>query len=168
MLICGNSRPASGAEHHLSHFWEMLALQKGDRPELHGVKVGIASVMVTGYYRELAGMESFAEAKNPFPADEVREVFGDAAEGVIIENTPDPLGEIPEGRLGEVWPEICREIYKLPDEAELVRLLKTTGGAYLPSRAGVSEELAELGMKYGRYTRRRLTLLRLSDLLQEK
>ena len=32
MLYSGNSRPASGAEHHLSHFWEMLALRKGQVP----------------------------------------------------------------------------------------------------------------------------------------
>ncbi len=32
MLDFGNSNPASGAEHHMSHYWEMKLLREGDRP----------------------------------------------------------------------------------------------------------------------------------------
>ena len=41
MVIAGNSRPASGAEHHMSHFLEMDFLRRGERIPLHGVKVGL-------------------------------------------------------------------------------------------------------------------------------
>ncbi|RPJ01013.1 MAG: iron-containing alcohol dehydrogenase, partial [Chloroflexi bacterium] len=40
MLDFGESRPASGAEHHASHYWEMLLLQEGRPAALHGAKVG--------------------------------------------------------------------------------------------------------------------------------
>ncbi|WP_167388002.1 iron-containing alcohol dehydrogenase [Paenibacillus ferrarius] len=36
MLLVGHSRPASGAEHHLSHYWEMVLLQQRRRALLHG------------------------------------------------------------------------------------------------------------------------------------
>jgi glycerol-1-phosphate dehydrogenase [NAD(P)+] len=43
MVIAGNSRPASGCEHHASHFWDLLA-SRGRRPHaLHGLQVGYAT-----------------------------------------------------------------------------------------------------------------------------
>ena len=36
MQMMGNSRPASGCEHHLSHFWEMRQLLRGQGASLHG------------------------------------------------------------------------------------------------------------------------------------
>ena len=45
MVIAGNSRPASGAEHHMSHFLEMDFLRRGERIPLHGVKVGLGTMV---------------------------------------------------------------------------------------------------------------------------
>ena len=43
MAMMGNSRPASGCEHHASHFWDLLAF-RGRRPhEPHGLQVGYAT-----------------------------------------------------------------------------------------------------------------------------
>ncbi|WP_308635507.1 sn-glycerol-1-phosphate dehydrogenase [Paenibacillus silvisoli] len=52
MLLVGHSRPASGGEHHLSHHFEMAYLKEGRRQLLHGAKVGVASVLLAGLYRE--------------------------------------------------------------------------------------------------------------------
>lgn len=46
MGLLGISRPASGAEHMLSHYWEMDFIAKGKFPELHGIKVGIATPII--------------------------------------------------------------------------------------------------------------------------
>jgi len=53
MGLIGNSRPASGAEHHLAHYWEMEALKKGEDHPLHGNSVGAAAVVIAAVY-ELA------------------------------------------------------------------------------------------------------------------
>ncbi len=43
MAMVGSSRPASGSEHHASHFWDLLASQ-GRRPHApHGLQVGYAT-----------------------------------------------------------------------------------------------------------------------------
>ena len=43
MALAGSSRPASGCEHHASHFWDLLAAH-GRRPhESHGLQVGYAT-----------------------------------------------------------------------------------------------------------------------------
>ena len=51
--LAGNSRPASGAEHHLSHYWEMDALARGRPHALHGQQVGVAAPYVAACYHAL-------------------------------------------------------------------------------------------------------------------
>ena len=54
MKFVGNSRPASGCEHHMSHYWEMKFLMEGKKAILHGTKVGVAAVAALRMYQMLA------------------------------------------------------------------------------------------------------------------
>ncbi len=51
MVMAGNSRPASGAEHHMSHFLEMDFLRRDLPIPLHGVKVGLGTLVSLYLYR---------------------------------------------------------------------------------------------------------------------
>ena len=53
MVISGNSRPASGAEHHMSHFLEVYFLRRGEHIPLHGVKVGLGTLVSLHMYKRL-------------------------------------------------------------------------------------------------------------------
>lgn len=44
MQAMGSSRPASGTEHQISHYWDMEDLSLGGRPVSHGFKVGIGTL----------------------------------------------------------------------------------------------------------------------------
>ena len=46
MAMIGNSRPASGSEHHASHFWDLLAATGRRAHTPHGLQVGYASHFV--------------------------------------------------------------------------------------------------------------------------
>lgn len=59
MLLFGRSHPASGAEHHLSHYWEMEFLKRGNRALLHGAKVGVACAEISGLYHNAAERSMF-------------------------------------------------------------------------------------------------------------
>ena len=48
--LIGNSRPASGAEHHMAHYWEMDALAKHEEHPLHGNAVGVGAVLISMLY----------------------------------------------------------------------------------------------------------------------
>lgn len=50
MSFAGNSRPASGAEHHLAHFWEMDALKNKQAHALHGNMVGVGALVISRIY----------------------------------------------------------------------------------------------------------------------
>lgn len=53
MGLVGVSRPASGTEHQLAHYWEIKAIEAGKEHPLHGNAVGVATV-VTAMLYELA------------------------------------------------------------------------------------------------------------------
>lgn len=69
MVIVGVSRPASGSEHLLSHYWEMDFIARHKYPELHGIKVGIATPIVAEIY-ELLKDDLPAETKALVPRRE--------------------------------------------------------------------------------------------------
>ena len=50
MGLAQDSRPASGAEHILAHYWEIDAISKGKEHALHGNAVGVATVVVALIY----------------------------------------------------------------------------------------------------------------------
>ena len=54
MALVNISRPASGAEHMLSHFWEMDYINRGLTPIHHGIQVGVATVVIARFFEELA------------------------------------------------------------------------------------------------------------------
>ncbi len=53
MGMVGNSRPASGSEHHLSHYWEIDALARGVEHPLHGNSVGVGTVIISSIYKRI-------------------------------------------------------------------------------------------------------------------
>ena len=79
MYYVGNSRPASGCEHHLSHFWEMRFL----------MEVGVGMIIVTQMYHMLAQETvdfSAAQKKERKVSDweqKIKTSYLDAAEGIL-------------------------------------------------------------------------------------
>lgn len=53
MALVNISRPASGAEHMLSHYWEMGFIARGLNPNHHGIQVGIATCIIARFFEEL-------------------------------------------------------------------------------------------------------------------
>ncbi|WP_031423588.1 sn-glycerol-1-phosphate dehydrogenase [Exiguobacterium sp. NG55] len=53
MLIFGHSHPASGGEHHLSHYWEMDFIANHRPAVLHGTKVAIATMELIDSYKTM-------------------------------------------------------------------------------------------------------------------
>lgn len=50
MALVNISRPASGAEHMLSHFWEMDYIARGLNPNHHGIQVGVATPVIARFF----------------------------------------------------------------------------------------------------------------------
>ena len=132
MALVNISRPASGAEHMLSHFWEMDYVARGLNPNHHGVQVGVATPVIARFFEELedilpegtkelcpsheeieALLQSAGAASSPKEIGISRELFH---ESLLKGYTVRPRYSILEfarqnGRLEEIADKITKEIY---------------------------------------------------------
>ena len=53
MAYTGTSRPASGAEHMVGQTWEVMDVEKGKIPHLHGIEVGEATIAAIVMFQKL-------------------------------------------------------------------------------------------------------------------
>jgi len=119
IAIFGNSRPASGCEHHASHFWDLLAARGRRAHASHGLQVGYATRFAMRLQRFAfdGGVESVA---SPVPV-------------------ADPLG--PEARewLGEPSAEIAAAVQeKQRFAADVGSRWPRDAGAWAGVRAGLA------------------------------
>lgn len=168
MKLARSSRPASGAEHVLSHYWECYKLARGIWPEYHGKKVGVATVLITKLYRNLADrLPTVSPVADPTDWDEVYRHFSPEQTADVKKlNTPTITDKISPERLGECWSEIRHLIYDiLPETDALIELMKRAGCAVDPAEVNVSPELLAEGLRWHPYMRYRVLLTRLLPML---
>ncbi len=168
MMLACSSRPASGSEHVLSHYWECYKLARGIWPEFHGKKVGVATVVMNRLYHNVADRVPTVDAHAD--ATDWDKVYAAFSEKQIDEvkklNTPTITDKISPERLSEKWEEIRQLIYHdLPTNEELLRMMKAAGCAVSPEEINVSPELYEQGLRYHNYMRYRVLFPRLFPML---
>jgi glycerol-1-phosphate dehydrogenase [NAD(P)+] len=176
MAEAGHSRPASGAEHQYSHFWEMRLLREGRPPILHGLKVAIGSLESARLWDGIRGL-SKAEAKGlldsaprPERAEEearIRRAYGpDAAEVIAGQERFLSMGgkerEELNSRLLGAWETVLGLASSVPSFAETSSLLAAAGCPSDPRSLGLGEEEISLGLESAHYLRDRFTVKKLS------
>ncbi len=86
MSYMKNSRPASGSEHHLSHFFEIVGLLNKESYFNHGVDV-VYSTVITQMLREdilkLEGFEETVKYNEDEYKNDIHRIYTDAAKGII-------------------------------------------------------------------------------------
>ena len=151
MAFAQISRPASGLEHYFSHMWEMMALERGKPYDLHGIQVGVGTMITLKLYRDIrkivpdraaaqAHMDAFDEAAW---RAQIRRIFGKTADEVLAieekarKNDPEKHA----ARLTRIlsnWDEITRIMdEELPDYASLRAKAEAVGMPLRPSDLGL-------------------------------
>ena len=168
MKLGHSVRPASGAEHIVSHFWEIKKLERGLTSDFHGKKVGVATVMINRIYKQIctaAVPSRFSDEKLDW--GKIYEVYGgNFADDIKNLNSPTVTDETTVDIIRENWDEICRIMQdELPSDEELTAIMHLAGAAVTLPEISVSDELGLLGLEYHPYMRRRMTLARLAPML---
>lgn len=178
MSFVGNSRPASGSEHHLAHYWEMMFLFEHKKAVLHGTKVGIATI-ITAKLSELFTKSNinFAEAvskANSFDQSQwkesVEKIYLKAAQEIIHINEKEERNVITKRvarihRIHEKLDEIIHIFHSVPSAGEIKAILKSAGGASAPCEVGIKEQHVINGILMAKEVRTRYTILNfLADL----
>lgn len=170
MQMVGNSRPASGAEHHISHLWEMEILND-TLDAYHGEKVSVGLVLTIDLYHRVATCIHNGSVKvkayEGLEDELIRETFGKKGlyEGIIKENTPDPLLQVDLSVLANKLEEIANMLDELPSTLQLNHILTYAGCVKKMKEIGLDKSLLGKTIQLSPYVRNRLTFMRILKLL---
>lgn len=155
MAFAEISRPASGLEHYFSHLWEMQALQRGTSGDLHGIQVGVGTLLTLWIYENVLDLEHVDEEKARTAMErfseeawtaQAKRIFGPIAPEIIAleekarKNDP-ARHEQRLKRIVEGWPEIRRIIREeLPARADIDALMARCGMPRTPADLGLTAQ----------------------------
>lgn len=168
MQLAKCTRPASGTEHIISHFWECVKLEHGKTSDYHGKKVGVATLVTADIYHKLARIPEVSAHKELIDWKDVAAHYGKRLyDGVKMLNSPNTIvDEINPKIIEEKWGEIRKIISEeIPSLEELKKLFVKAGAAMTPEEIAVDRELFDDGIKYHVFMRRRVTIMRLLPML---
>ena len=179
MLDYGNSRPAAGCEHYMSHFLEMKLLREGRPAVLHGAKVGMCSVLAAELYAQfrqidhtqaVARLAASVQPVRTADMQRISQAFGPIAGSLFIEQAPfldmtaaqfDRLKR----RILERWDEIQALAAKVPVPEKMEDLLSHAGGEIHPTGLGLSDQEVQQALVDSHFLRNRFTICKLGRIL---
>ena len=171
MQIIGNSRPASGAEHHMSHLWEMEVINK-HLDAYHGEKVSVGLILVMEEYKKIKKSieNGRCRVKKYYGLEEdmLKEVFKsrEMYDSIMKENTPDPLLNVNKVILQNRLESIAEILEKLPTLDFVKNTLKRAKAVTTLEEIGLSNDVKQNSIRVLPYVRNRLTLMRISKMLE--
>lgn len=166
MQMTGHSRPASGAEHHMAHFWEMAVIND-ELDAYHGEKVGVGLILASDIYHKAA--EYLREGKfsvKPhvdIETELIEAVFTnkDLCDSIKKTNDPNLLETIDPASLKENTQTIIKLIEEIPTAEEIKAMLKKVKGVTTLREIGLDESYKEKTAEVAPYIRDRITFLRI-------
>jgi glycerol-1-phosphate dehydrogenase [NAD(P)+] len=167
IALNGNSRPASGCEHHASHFWDLLAARGRHEHALHGIQVGYATRFAMRLQRFAFGggvetVRSPVLVADPLGADAVR-WLGPPTDEIVdaVERKQEFIAELgcwP--RDAAAWAAVRSALgpsLSMFDEVD--RALARAGIPAVPGYLGLDREVLEATFRYSGRLRDRYTAI---------
>lgn len=135
MAYVGNSRPASGSEHHLSHYFEIVGIVRGEKYLPHGIDVCCSAIETAKIREKLLSIENIEEFSSKFERttyeENIRRIYGPIADEVLA--LQKKMGWYDVDRVAvyrEKWAEIRRVLADCPSSQEMLRLTEQIGISY--------------------------------------
>jgi len=163
MAFVGNSRPASGSEHHLSHFFEITGILNDEPYFMHGTDVVYASVYTEQLREELLKLD--APVKNEIPSRQereksIREIYTTIADSVIaLQNKTGWYDDDWYSVYAEKWAEIKAVLREAPSSEEMIGYLRSIEMDIAEFEALYGKEKIDTALKYGKDLKDRYSVL---------
>lgn len=166
MSYVGNSRPASGSEHHLSHYFEVTGLLNDEPYFLHGIDVAYSTIATQQLREKLLSIKTpsvFREFNRNRWEEDIRKIYGNASDGIIA--LQEKMGWY-DKNFKEVytrkWEEIKKVLSEVPSSESIKKLLADVNLPYEDFLKEYSEEKIVNSFLYAKDLKDRYTVLWLS------
>ena len=163
MSFAGSSRPASGAEHHFSHFFEIVGIVKNEEYFTHGIDV-VYSTYVAAKLRESILERKFPDKLFRLLEDEYKnkmsQIYGEVAqECIALQNK---VGNYSANRIGiykEKEAEIRKILAEMPSHKKIEQLINDVGLNMESYYKMYGEEKIKTAISYAKDLKDRYTVL---------
>ena len=131
MSYVGSSRPASGSEHHMSHFFEITGILENTDYFAHGIDVVYSSVYTQTLREELLKIDSLEKAKQITKAEyeeKINKIYHSVANEVIA--LQNKMGWYEQNKFDtykENWAKIKEILAEAPSSLEMQDYIKKIG-----------------------------------------
>ena len=132
MAYVGNSRPASGSEHHFSHYFEITGILNNTPYLAHGIDVVYAAVLTAKLREQICRSKperrEFAQERW---AEEIKRVYLSSAEEVIaLQKKMGWYWQDNSDKVLPKWEQIKAVLSEAPTEAEMLQMVEAVGLDY--------------------------------------
>lgn len=177
IMIIGNTRAVASIEHNIAQYWEMILVQRGERPPMHGASVGVATLLVWPFFEkfakeDLSKLDLEAIKANRISREKrerwMHHAYGvDGGDLIMRENPEDFLSWEEQKRRIETtqkrFAEIQQVIAEMPPLQKIEETMRKLNAEMTPEEENIPQELLRLSMWCGKDYRTRYTLMKTLD-----
>ncbi|MBE5744337.1 MAG: iron-containing alcohol dehydrogenase [Clostridiales bacterium] len=162
MSFAGSSRPASGSEHHFSHFFEIVGILNDEPYFSHGIDVGYSTVLTAKLRKDLLNIRwtDVQFSDESFRSKELLRVYKTSAKP--CEELQEKVGNYKKNRLPiylEKEEEIRAILLEMPSMEEIANTLLKVGLDYSEFISYYGEDKIKDAVKYAKDLKDRYTFL---------
>lgn len=161
MSYVGNSRPASGSEHHLSHFFEITGILENKPYFAHGIDVLYSAVVTARLREELLKITPKRKVFDRAAWETaIHRVYSTSADGVIaLQNSLGWHERDDEELVIPRWEALCDILREAPGEQQMLALVDRIGLDFAEFEALYGEEKLANAVKYAKDLKDRYSVL---------
>ncbi len=161
MAYVGNSRPASGSEHHFSHYFEMTGILT-DKPYLaHGIDVVYAAVLTAKLRKQiLSGVPVRREFDEKEWKSEIERIYLSSKDEVIeLQKKMGWYWENNSDKVLSKWDAIRAVLEEAPTEVEMLQMIEAVGMNYQEFVELYGQDKIDDGILYAKDLKDRYSVL---------
>lgn len=162
MSFMNNSRPASGSEHHIAHFFELTGLERKKPYLLHGLDVGFATVLTCELRKQIqkgTPKDKYELLDKCIWKNSLKEIYGKSAEKTIEMQINGFMFQDTLSKVKIKWAEITKILSEAPSKEQIKMLLDYAGIKFDAIHHHYGDEWVNQAMSYARYTKTIYTVL---------
>ena len=162
LTLLSTTRPGSGSEHHLSHYFEITGLIDGTPYFLHGTDVGYATVVTAAMRERIRKVEKpeFVTLSDETRYACYKKIYGEVGEEVWkLQEEAGRYASQPFDVYEEKWAEILEILSACPTADEITEMLTDVGFDMSAFEKQYGEKKIRNGMWFGKDLKDRYSVL---------